>query len=84
MIKRNIWFRRKGKFFIAEGMRNGKTIYLFQLPSPEELIKQSFFTREKRAKIMLKINSLDYKTKKVTKQASKVRTRNIVRTPEKD
>ena len=84
MKERKVYWRRKGKTFIAEGQRNKKTIYLFTLPSVEEVLNSSLFTKEKQDRINEKIFRLDYESSKVSKQSSKVHTINIVRTPEKD
>ena len=75
MNKRKIYWRRKNKKVIAEGVQKGKTIYLFTLPNPDEFIRRifpltkaplhsrkssSFFTQEKVSKIMEKITRLDF------------------------
>jgi len=64
MKQRKIYWRRKSNKIIAEGQQNKKTIYLFQLPAPEIVVKSSLFTEEKKAKIMQKISRLDYKQNK--------------------
>ncbi len=79
MKKRAIYYRRKNKKMIVEGIEKGKTIYLFTLPEPDDLIirinaftnsaltsqkTSSFFTKEKMAKIMEKLNRLDHKKKR--------------------
>jgi len=61
--RKTYWRRKKGKI-IAEGQRNKKTVYLFQLPNPEIVAKSSLFTGEKQAKIAEKINRLDYRQNK--------------------
>ncbi|MFX0142035.1 MAG: hypothetical protein ACFFDN_50830 [Candidatus Hodarchaeota archaeon] len=76
MKKRKIYWSRKNKKIICEGRRKGKTIYLFQLPSPETFIKRLsnvnlanpketkpivLFTKEKWQEIKQKLNRLDYK-----------------------
>lgn len=75
MNPRKIYWRRKNKRIIGEGKRKSKTVYLFTLPNPEELIKRledinlgnpkylkspPIFNEEKRTKILEKIQTLDY------------------------
>lgn len=79
MKSRRVYWRRKNKKIIAEGMSKGKTIYLFTLPEPEEFIRRiesvnlltpkdiknkSFFAKEKIEKIKQKIFRLDIKQNK--------------------
>lgn len=59
MNPRKVYWRRKNKKIIAEGKRNNKTIYLFTLPDPAELVKSPIFNEEKRTKILKKIQTLD-------------------------
>jgi hypothetical protein len=63
MKKRRVYWRRKGKKIIAEGIRNNKTVYLFQLPDFEKVLESSLFSSEKREKIKEIIARLDYKKK---------------------
>lgn len=90
MKKRKIYWRRKKKEkkIIAEGKRRIegklKTIYLFTLPSPEEVLKSSLFPPEKQAKIMQKISRLGFKEDPKQKQPAELPTTNIGRTPESD
>jgi len=84
MKQRNLYYRRKGNKIIVEGKMNKKTIFLFTLPEPSKLLNASFLTEEKIAKINEKIKRLDYRSEKKTKEASKVRTTDIIRTSEKD
>lgn len=67
MKKRKTYWSRKNKKIIAEGIRNGKTIYLFTLPEVEVVAKSLLFKVEKQAKILEKINRLDYKAEKEEK-----------------
>ena len=69
MKERAIYYRRKEGKIIAEGKENGKTIYLFTIPSWRKLLESSLFDIEKRKKILEKIYRLDYKTQKGVKQA---------------
>ncbi len=48
MKKRSIYWRRKNKKIIAEGIRKGKSEYLFTLPNPEKFIEimDGFFRRQ--------------------------------------
>jgi len=84
MNPRKIYWRRKEGKVIAEGKRKNKTIYLFTLPNPEELIRRledinlgnpknpkslPIFNEEKRTKILRKIQTLDYKSKNNQKDA---------------
>ena len=79
MKKRQIYYSRKSGGIVIEGRRGKKTIFLFSLPEPMKLLtrldpvylgnpkftKQSlFFTKEKYAKIMEKIQSLNIIDKK--------------------
>ena len=84
MKERKTYYRRKAGKFVAEGKSKGKTIFLFTVPDIEELAKSSLFEEEKRAKIMAKIQSLDYRDKKSNKANEKVRTINLVGSQEKD
>ncbi len=84
MNPRKIYWRRKEGKIIAEGKIKNKTIYLFQLPAPEQVAKSSLFTKEKQAKILKKISRLDYKPSKQKNKPSKVPIVNIVRTLEKN
>jgi len=81
---RRIYYRRKGDKIIAEGTQNNKTVYLFQIPSPEKLLIPSLFPEEKIAKIKEKISRLDIKENKVTESSSKVPPNKIKRTFQKD
>jgi len=65
MKQRKIYWRRKGKTIIAEGKRKNKTIFLFTLPDIEKVAKSSIFDEEKKTKILKKIQTIDYKDKKV-------------------
>lgn len=78
MIERKTYYRRKEGKIIAEGKRNNKTIFLFTLPPVEKVAKSSLFTEEKIAKIMEKINRLDYRNEQPPKANQEVRTINIV------
>lgn len=40
MKVRQVYWRRKKKKIIAEGKKNNKTIYLFTLPEPDELLRR--------------------------------------------
>jgi len=84
MRNRKIYWRRKGDGIIAEGKKNNKTIYLFQLPDIETVAKSSLFTQEKTQKIMEKISRLDFKIDKEKPSHQELRTTIIVRTPEND
>lgn len=84
MNPRQIYWRRKEGKIIAEGKIKNKTIYLFQLPAPEIVVKSSLFTKEKQAKILEKISRLDYRPPKQKNNTQKVRSLNITRTQEKD
>jgi len=84
MKQRQIYYRRKGSKIIAEGKMNGKTIFLFTIPDVETVANSSLFTYEKQLKINGKIFRLDYKPEKKQKDAVKVQTIKIIRTPEKD
>ena len=84
MKQRKIYYRRKDGKIVAEGKMNNKTIFLFTLPEPEEVLKSSFFSQEKRAKIMEKISRLDYKPEKKSKKTSEVRIIELMSNSEKD
>ncbi len=73
------WSRKRGKL-IAECKIKNNTIYLFTLPSIENLAKSCLFTKEKSDKIMHKINRADIKDSKVTKPKQDVRT-NAINSP---
>lgn len=79
MKPRRIYWRRKNKKILAEGIQKGKTIYLFTLPDPEEFMRRlkamnyvtpscikipSIMSEEKIEKIMQKIIRLDIKQNK--------------------
>lgn len=69
MNPRRIYYRKKEKRIIIEGKRKGKTIYLWTLPKSaeqflREIIKASFFPKDKANKLMTLLLSLDYKTRK--------------------
>lgn len=84
MKARKIYWSRKAGKIIAEGKRNNKTIYLFQLPDIETVAKSLLFTKEKQDKIMEKISRLDYNDKGTDNQEAELPTTNIVRSIEKD
>jgi len=89
MKDRKLYWRRKENRIILEGKRNNKTIYIWTLPEPQRffneiLSKSSYLSKEKLDKISEKINRLDYKTEEGKKKPIKVRTTEIIRTPEKD
>jgi|GEM_PF-2057869 len=89
MKDRKLYWRRKENRIILEGKRNNKTIYIWTLPEPQRffneiLSKSSYLSKEKLDKISEKINRLDYKTEECKKKPIKVRTTEIIRTPEKD
>jgi len=84
MRNRKTYWRRKDGKFIAEGKKNKKTIYLFQLPDVETVAKSSLFTQEKQAKIMEKISRLDYKNNPDNQGNQEVHTINLIRTSEND
>lgn len=67
MKQRKVYWRRKEGKIIAEGKINKKTIYLFQLPDPEIVAKSSVFSKGKKAKILEKINRLDFRPEKKKK-----------------
>ena len=79
MKSHRVYWRRKNKKIIAEGISKGKTIYLFTLPDPEELIRRiesvylgdakdtrnpSTINKEQLEKIKQKISRLDFKQNK--------------------
>jgi hypothetical protein len=89
MKDRKLYWRRKENRIILEGKRNNKTIYLWTIPHPQKffneiLSKSSYLSKEKLDKINEKINRLDYKTEEGKKKPIKVRTTEIIRTPELD
>ena len=84
MKQRKAYYSRKAGKIVAEGKRNNKTIYLFTIPSISNILKSSLFTEEKKAKIMEKYQSLDVFQDKPPKQSEKVRSINIVGTPNND
>lgn len=84
MKQRKTYYRRKEGKIIAEGKMNNKTIFLFTLPSPEELAKSSLFTEEKRVRILEKISRLDIRQLKVPKVSSGVRTIDVIGSSEED
>ncbi len=94
MKKRKIWIRKKkekGKLasYIVEGQTTKRkeiiwTISKNLMDLMDHLIKTSFFTKEKAAKIRQKLDSLVIKLEKETKPTSKVLTRKIKRTKIKD
>ena len=90
MKQRNLYYRRKGKSLIIEGKaRDGSSVSIWTLPSPEKLIlqiisKASFFPKEKADKILLKINRLAIKTEPEPNTPPELRTIIPRRTPEKD
>lgn len=61
MREKRIYWRRKGKKIIAEGIRKNKTIYLFTLPNPEIVLNSSLFPLKKQYEIREKIARLDIK-----------------------
>ena len=67
MKKKAIYYRRKDGRIVAEGLIDGKTVYLFTVPHPEKLINQSNFSEEQLTKINEKITRLDYKKKRRVK-----------------
>ena len=89
MKDRKLYWRRKENKIILEGKRNNKTIYLWTIPSPQKffneiLLKSSYLSKEKLDKISEKISRLDYKTEEGKKKPIKVRTTEIIRSPELD
>ncbi len=84
MKERMTYWRRKGGKFVAEGKSKGKTIFLFTVPDVEEVVMSSLFKGEKQAKIMAKIQSLDYRERKNQKTAPKVRIINNMSSSELD
>ena len=89
MKDRKLYWRRKENRIILEGKRNNKTIYLWTIPQPQRffneiLSKSSYLSKEKLDKINEKINRLDYKTEGGKKKPLKVRTTEIIRSPELD
>ena len=73
MKPKQIYYRRKGKQIIAEGKTflygKIKTIYLFNLPPIEKLLKASIFPPEKTQKIVEKIKRLKQSQKKSLKSS---------------
>jgi hypothetical protein len=90
MKERKLYWRRKGDRIILEGKgKKSRTIYLWTLPTPskfieEILLKSSYLPEEKLEKIKEKISRLEYREHKTSKMGLKVRTTNIMGTPEKD
>jgi hypothetical protein len=90
MKERKLYWRRKGDRIILEGKgKKSRTIYLWTLPPPskfieEILLKSSYLPKEKLEKIKEKISRLEYREHKTSKMGLKVRTTNIMGTPEKD
>jgi len=90
MKERKLYWRRKGDRIILEGKgKKSRTIYLWTLPPPskfieEILLKSSYLPEEKLEKIKEKISRLEYREHKTSKMGLKVRTTNIIGTPEKD
>jgi hypothetical protein len=89
MKPRRIYYRRKGSKIIIEGKERGKSVLIWTLPDPENLLlgiseKASFFTQEKALKISEKVKRLDFKDDKQKTDDSKVLIRTIKRTDEKD
>jgi len=86
---RRIYYRKKGKSLIIEGKRGGKSIYIWTLPKSaelflRELIKASYFPKDKANRIMTLLNCLDYRLRKGEIDNQEVRTINIVGSQEKD
>ena len=89
MKERKIYYRNKEHKTIIEGKLNGKTYYIWTLPSPEKLIfqilaKSSYLTKEKLAEIIKKFECLDIKEDKPKKEQSKVPILQIMRSSDKD
>ncbi|MBM3191441.1 MAG: hypothetical protein FJZ63_02140 [Chlamydiae bacterium] len=89
MKQRKIYYRRKNRSIIIEGKQDGKSVLIWTLPKPQDLLqeimpKASFFTQEKAEKIRQKIERLDFGEEEEEKQDQEVRTRIIKRTSEKD
>lgn len=89
MKPRRIYYRRKAKSIVIEGVANGKPILIWTLPKPEKLLdelmeKSSIFSPEKKENMSFKLQRLDIKQDKVSKPSPKVRTRSKVRTFEND
>lgn len=86
MKNRALYYRRKGKYTIIEGKEKGKSVLIWTLPDPLELLllvlgkKASIIDAEKTLKINQKIERLDYQSKRKKKPASKVLTNRIIRT----
>ena len=69
MKTRKIFYRRKGKSIVIEGIKNKKKLLITTLPRDpikllEGLEKGSYFTREKQEKIAKKLMGLDFKQDK--------------------
>lgn len=89
MKDRVLYYRRKGKAMIIEGKQDGKSVLIWTLPSPQDLLDKiltfpSFFTREKSIKIAEKISRLDTREEKGVKQDKEVRIVITTRSQEKD
>jgi hypothetical protein len=89
MKERKLFYRKKGKATILSGKHNGITTDIWTLPDPNRLALAkfdlvSFLTQEKLAKIMQKIECLDYQDEQSTKQPQEVPTIVITRTQELD
>jgi len=76
MKPRKNYYRKKNKKMIIEGKKKNKTIYFFQLPKPEKLLRllinmnegnpklpknQLFLSKEKTEKLKTLLESLDFK-----------------------
>jgi len=90
MKPRRIYWRWKDKQYVLEGrLPDNKTMTIWTLPPAEKFIKQildneSFFTKEKREKMIEKYMRLEFKSERKAKGFSKVPTNKIRRTQEKD
>lgn len=88
-MSKQIYYRRKEKSIVIEGKEDGKSVLIWTLPDPEDLLsellqKASFFSQEKGEKIVEKMKRLDSRPNKQEKVYTKVPTITITRTPEKD
>lgn len=89
MKPRRIYYRRKAKSIVIEGVASGKPILIWTLPKPEKLLdelmeKSSIFSPEKKENVSFKLQRLDIKLERDPKPKPKVPLTKVVRTPEND
>ncbi len=89
MKPRKLYLRRKGKSIIIEGKKDGKSVLIWTIPEPNIFMSKllensSFFTQEKVDNIGQKLSRLDIREQKQEKGSQEVRSKKIVRIPEKD